>query len=283
MRVGVGFPNTVENTNRDQLLGWAQEADRGPFSSLGVLDRLVYDSYEPLTTLAAAAAVTSRVGLATIIVVGPLRNTALLAKAAATVNALSKGRLILGLAIGARDEDYAHARVPYHDRGARFNQQLAVLRDYLEDEAIGPRANQTGGPPLLIGGSTDLTFARVARFAEGYVHGGGPPRAFVSAAASALTAWQEAGRPGRPQLWGMGYFALGSQSAQTGADYLRHYYAFTGPFAERIAQGLLTTPQAVAQFVREYQEAGCDELILFPTSAEPDQLQRLADVLERTS
>ena len=66
---------------------------------------------------------------------------------------------------------------------------------------------------------------------------------------------------------------------EAGKDYLRDYYAFTGPFAERIAQGLLTTPQAVAQFVRGYTDAGCDNLILFPVTADLAQLQQLAGII----
>jgi hypothetical protein len=60
---------------------------------------------------------------------------------------------------------------------------------------------------------------------------------------------------------------------------LREYYAFTGPFAEKIAAGLLTTPQAIAQFIRGYADAGCDELVLFPTVPELAQLHRLAEIV----
>jgi alkanesulfonate monooxygenase SsuD/methylene tetrahydromethanopterin reductase-like flavin-dependent oxidoreductase (luciferase family) len=139
---------------------------------------------------------------------------------------------------------------------------------------------QPNGPELLIGGTTDLVFGRAARFADGYVHGGGPPRAFASAAQKARAAWIDAGRPGKPKLWGTGYFALGKDHAAAGADYLRHYYAFTGPFAERIAEGLLTTPQAIAAFVSGYAEAGCDELVLFPAVADAEEINRLAEVVE---
>ncbi|TME63113.1 MAG: LLM class flavin-dependent oxidoreductase, partial [Chloroflexi bacterium] len=59
----------------------------------------------------------------------------------------------------------------------------------------------------------------------------------------------------------------------------RDYYAFTGPFAERIAAGLLTSPQAIAQFMRGYEEAGCDELVLFPTVPDIAQLDQMADIL----
>ena len=60
------------------------------------------------------------------------------------------------------------------------------------------------------------------------------------------------------------------------------YYGFTGPFAQRIAEGLLTTPQAVSQFVRGYAEAGCDELVLFPAVGQLDQIDRLAEVVADT-
>jgi hypothetical protein len=58
------------------------------------------------------------------------------------------------------------------------------------------------------------------------------------------------------------------------------YYAFTGPFAARIAEGLLTTPQAVVQYVRAYAEAGCDELVLLPAGGGLEQVDRLAHALE---
>jgi len=279
MQVGVGLPNTLAGATGELLLTWAQRADAGPFASLGVFDRLVYDSYEPLVTLAAAAGITRRVRLATMIISGPLRNDALLAKEAATLDALSGGRLTLGLALGARKEDYDAAGIDYNTRGRRLNEQLAALRAVWEDQRMGPRPIQPDGPELLVGGLNDSAYARAARYADGYVHGGGPPRAFAAAAAKARAAWIDAARPGQPRLWAQGYYALGTEEAQAGAAYLLDYYAFTGPFAERIAAGLLTTPQAIMQFVRGYAEAGCDHLILFPTVARLDQLDRLAEVV----
>jgi len=91
-------------------------------------------------------------------------------------------------------------------------------------------------------------------------------------------AWRDMGRPGLPQLWGQGYFALGNETAERGAAYLKHYYDFTGPFAEKIAAGLLNTTQSVIHYVKGYEEAGCDELVLMPTLGEAHQLDRLADV-----
>lgn len=279
MDVGVGMPNTLKGATGELLRQWAMQADSGPFASLGVFDRLVYDSYGALPTLAAAAALTTRVRLATTVMIGPIHNTALLAKEAATVDALSNGRLTLGIALGARKDDYDAAGADYPTRGRRLSEQLADLRAHWEDERFGPRPVQPGGPELLIGGLNDSAYARAARYADGYIHGGGPPRAFALAADKARAAWQDAGRPGQPRLWAMGYYALGGEEAEAGTRYLLDYYAFTGPFAERIAAGLLTTPQSIVQFIRGYAEAGCDHLVLFPTTAHLDQLIRLANVL----
>lgn len=279
MRIGVGLPAGVPGTNGRLIIEWARRAEQGPFSSLAVVDRIVYDSYEPLTTLAAAAAVTQRIRLATTIVIGPLHNTTQLAKTAATIDALSEGRLVLGLAVGARKDDYMAAGLDYTTRGKRLSEQLATLPTVWEGNVIGPQTARSRGPEVLIGGQSDAAFARMVRYADGYIHGGGPPRAFARAADKAFAAWSDAGRPGKPQIWGQGYFALGDDAISAGMRYMRDYYAFTGPFAERIAAGLLTSPQAIAQFLRGYAEAGCDELVLMPTVPDLRQLDQLATIL----
>jgi alkanesulfonate monooxygenase SsuD/methylene tetrahydromethanopterin reductase-like flavin-dependent oxidoreductase (luciferase family) len=275
MNVGIGLPTTTPGADAELLVGWAARADAGPFSSLAVLDRLVYDSHDPFTALAAAAAVTARVRLATTIAIGPLRGTAELLKQSATLHAIGGGRLTLGLAVGAREDDYAAAGMPTRGRGRRLAEQLAALRGGWETSPVVPAG--VSPPELLVGGGSGPAFLRAARYADGYAHGGGPPRAFAGAAARARAAWSELGRAGEPRLWGQAYFCLGD--SQRGAAYLRDYYAFTGPFAETIAAALLDTPGAVRDFVRGYAEEGCHELVLLPTVSDPAELDRLADVV----
>jgi alkanesulfonate monooxygenase SsuD/methylene tetrahydromethanopterin reductase-like flavin-dependent oxidoreductase (luciferase family) len=274
MNIGIGLPTTTPGADGALVVEWAQRADAGPFSSVAVLDRVAYDSLDPFAALAAAAGVTARVRLATMIAVGPLRPTALLAKEAASVHALSGGRLTLGLAIGARVEDYEAAGVDHRGRGQRLAEQLAYLRGRVDEERVGPPRN---GIELLVGGGSGPAFARMARYADGYAHGGGPPRAFAGAAARAEAAWRDLGRPGQPCLWGQGYFALGD--TERGNAYLQHYYAFTGPFAERVVAANLTSARAVKDFIRGYEEAGCDELVLFPTVADAAEVDRLAEAV----
>jgi alkanesulfonate monooxygenase SsuD/methylene tetrahydromethanopterin reductase-like flavin-dependent oxidoreductase (luciferase family) len=273
MRVGIGLPNVIPGTQAETLQEWARRADAGPFTSVGVLDRVAYDAHEPLATLAAAAGITQHVSLVTMVIVGPIRPTDTLASQAAEVDAASGRRLVLGLAVGAREEDYRAAGVDPRDRGRKLDEQLEDLRETWEQEG-------RKGPRLLVGGLTDRAHARMARYADGYVHNGGPPRAFVRAADRARAAWMDLGRPGRPELWGQSYFVLGDEDeVADGLAYMRDYYAFVGPFAEKIAEGLLRTPQQIAGQVRGYAEAGCDELVLLPAVADIEQVDRLAEVV----
>ncbi|HZK50380.1 MAG TPA: LLM class flavin-dependent oxidoreductase [Actinomycetota bacterium] len=294
MRVGIGLPNSVPGTEARLLLEWARRAEEGSFASLGVVDRMRYDSHEPMALLSTVAAITSRIDLVTMVVIAPLRRTPTFAREAATVQRLSQGRLTLGLAVGARTDDYDALGEEHEGRGRRLEDQLADLRDGFEElergmgSAIPQKARGMGsaipqkatGPDLLVGGGSDISFVRAARFADGYVHGGGPPRSFHRAGDRATTAWVEAGRPGRPKLWAQAYFALGDDATiERGRSYMRDYYAFTGPFAAKITEGLLTTPQSIVQFVRGYAEAGCDHLVLLPAVAELEQHDRLAAVV----
>jgi alkanesulfonate monooxygenase SsuD/methylene tetrahydromethanopterin reductase-like flavin-dependent oxidoreductase (luciferase family) len=276
--IGIGLPTTVPGTRPDVLVDWARQADQGPFASLGVLDRIVYDAYEPLMSLAAAAAVTERIQLVTSILIAPLRETATLAKQIISLDALSGGRVTLGVAIGARGDDYDVDEFGKGGRGDRLSEQLIRIRDLWEDAAITPSAATREAPRILVGGMSGPAFGRAARHADGWIFSGGPSRAFAKQAEQATAAWTEHGRPGAPQRWAMGYFALDG-AAEAGRDYLLDYYAFTGPFAQRIADGLLATPLQVREHVQGLKDAGCDHLVLFPCVSDPGQIDLLADVV----
>src|SRR3954468_4893254 len=128
MDIGIGLPNAVPRVDRAGIVEWARRADEAGFSSLGTIDWIVYGNYESLIALAAAAAVTERIRLMTDILIAPLRsNTALLAKQAATLNDLSGGRAVLGLAVGGRPDDYESSGVDFHSRGRIFDRQLEEL------------------------------------------------------------------------------------------------------------------------------------------------------------
>ena len=107
MEIGIGLPTTIPGVQGLEVIEWARRADAAGFSTLGTIDRLTYPNYEPLVALAAAAAVTERIRLTTAILIVPYRESAaILAKQAATLHHLSGRRLVLGMAVGGRDDDY---------------------------------------------------------------------------------------------------------------------------------------------------------------------------------
>src|SRR5215204_7710009 len=178
MDIAIGLPATIPGTSGPLVLDWAKRVDSGPFSSLGIIDRLVYPNYEPLITLAAAATVTQRVRLMTTVLIAPLRGAGVLAKQAATIDALSGGRLTLGLGVGSREDDFRFAPASFHDRGRRFEEQLGLMKDVwsgqpVSDEIgpVGPPPVQAGGPELLIGGYTPVSIQRVGRWGDGFISG----------------------------------------------------------------------------------------------------------------
>jgi alkanesulfonate monooxygenase SsuD/methylene tetrahydromethanopterin reductase-like flavin-dependent oxidoreductase (luciferase family) len=286
MQIGIGLPGTMPGVTGEFILDWAKLAEVGPFSSLGVLDRLVYPNYEPLITLASVAGVTQRMRLMTTILIAPLRNTAILAKQAASIDALSNGRLTLGLGIGGREDDFLAAQVPFHKRGKRFDEQLATMTRIwsgqpLSDKvgAIGPSPVQQGGPELLIGGNSPKAIKRIGHWGNGFISGGGGPDAARQGYSAAEQAWKEGGRPGKPRFVGATYYGLGPDAAEKAAQYIRHYYSFIGPMADRLASSVPSTPDAVKGTIRAFSDVGVDELILWPTIPDLNQVELLAELV----
>ena len=148
MDVGIGLPSTIPGAGRDQLLEWARRAEARGFSTLGTIDRIVYPSHDPLIALAAAAAVTERIRLATTILLAPTRaNGALLAKQAATLDALSDGRLVLGVSVGRREDDYQACGVDFHARGRIFDEMLELCARIWDGEEFGTAGGSARGRP----------------------------------------------------------------------------------------------------------------------------------------
>ncbi len=169
MDIAIGLPNAVPNTTGEQLTDWARAAEEAGFSTLGTIDRVAYGNFEPMTALTAAATVTERIGLATTVMLAPIRaNAAMIAKQALSLDALAGGgRVMMGLAVGGREDDYEVSGFPMEKRGAWFDGALTELRKVLDGDGeteakVGPRPSN-GGPSLILGGSVDVTFERAAR------------------------------------------------------------------------------------------------------------------------
>ena len=286
MEIGIGLPNTVPGTEGRTLIDWARHAEEAGFSTLGTIGRLVYPNYEELIALSAAAAVTSQIRLTTGVLLAPLyTNSALFAKQAASLDRLSGGRLVLGLGLGGRDDDFAASGVSTQGRGHRLEEQVAMMKRVWAGEefgyagGIGPEPARRGGPEIILGGSTEATFRRVARLADGWIMGGGTPDMFAQAAAGVDQAWQDADRAGRPRKLTLAYFGLGPEARSQAEGYLLHYYGWLGEIANMIAGSAAVSPEMVKSYIAAFEAGGCDEIIFVPTASRLDQVSLLAEAI----
>jgi alkanesulfonate monooxygenase SsuD/methylene tetrahydromethanopterin reductase-like flavin-dependent oxidoreductase (luciferase family) len=278
MDIGIGLPNAVRDVDRRGIVDWAKRAEQAGFASLGTIDRITYPNYESLTVLAAAAAVTERIRLTTDILIAPLRtNTALFAKQAATIDALSGGRLVLGLAVGGRPDDYEASHVDFHTRGKVFDRQLAELNELWAGDVVGPQPAQSPRPTLLIGGSSVVAFRRAAEHADGWTMGGGTPDMFAESLSKLRDAWSAAGRDGQPRTSALFYFSLGPDAADTAKRNIGDYYAFLGDYADQVVQSAAKDADTLKGYISAFEQAGADEVICFPASSDPAQVELLAE------
>jgi alkanesulfonate monooxygenase SsuD/methylene tetrahydromethanopterin reductase-like flavin-dependent oxidoreductase (luciferase family) len=277
MDVGIALPNAVPGATGAQMTEWARRAEARGFSTLGTIDRVVYDNYEPLIGLAAAAAVTERIGLSTTVLLAPLRtNTVELAKQARSVNALSGGRLTLGIGLGARDDDYEASGVELRGRGKRLDAMLEEMKEIWAGDEFGPTI--AGAPRLIVGGHADAAYARAARLGDGWIAAGSGPDQAREGAEKARAAWREAAREGEPHVMALAYFSLGERAEQDVRDNLMDYYAWLGEdVAKMIGDSAAQDSATVEQYVNAYEDLGCDELVFCPSSADPTQVDLLAE------
>ncbi|OLB74868.1 MAG: LLM class F420-dependent oxidoreductase [Actinobacteria bacterium 13_2_20CM_2_71_6] len=194
MRIGFGLPVSGAWAHPDNVGGFAVRAEELGYHSLWTFQRLlvgadqqldpVYRSVlDPLVSLAFAAAHTSRVRLGVAVVNLPFVSPAYLAKQAATLDVLSRGRLDLGLGVGWSPVEFAATGATPERRGARAEEYLAVLRTLWSDEVsefrgefytvppsrMAPKPVQRPGPPVLLGGSAPAALRRAGRVAAGWI------------------------------------------------------------------------------------------------------------------
>ncbi len=289
MNIALGLPSRIAGASGELMLEWATRAERGPFSSVVVTDRVVSSALEPLAVLALAAGATRRIRLMTGVVIGPTRETTLLARQAATIDLLSGGRLTLGIGIGVRENDYWATGFDFHRRGRRVDEQLSTLRRLWAGEPfsenvgpIGPPAFGSRGPELLIGGYVPEVVRRIATWGDGYMApGGGEPERMKDMWQRVCKAWADAGRAGQPRWVGASYFALGPRAVDHASRYINANYGYNPELAAKRLRTIPTTREAVEDSIKRQADMGMNEFILRPCAEDLDQMERLAEVVGR--
>ncbi|MFX4290898.1 LLM class flavin-dependent oxidoreductase [Streptomyces bohaiensis] len=282
MHIGIGLPNQVRDVHAPVIPAWARLAEEAGFSTLGTTGRIAYPGVMDTVALAAAAGATSRIGLLSQVLLATTWPGALLAKEAASIDAVSAGRLTLGVGVGIREDDFV---VPGHgprDRGARMDRDLETYRSLWAGAPVPGSENPavpagTRQVPLLFGATTPAAFRRMAETSDGYVAGSVPAAMASGLFDAARGAWQAAGRPGRPRLVGLNYVSLGDPDR--GRANVADYYAATGQYQDIVVGNVHTSAESVRDAVKQFEDLGVDELILSPGTDDLDEVTRLADIV----
>lgn len=291
LQVGMTLPVMEPDVDASILENWTTHIDHGPFSSLCFGERMAFDNPHSLTLLGAVAAWTSRVRISTTVLVPQLHDPVSLAKALATADVLSAGRLSVGVGVGGRDEDYRAAGA---DLSTRTMQQMAdrvaIMRRVWAGERVteavrpvGPRPAQEGGPEVLVGTLGPKTIRRAAGWADGLagfateIDLPGIGKTFDQA----RTDWRDAGRDA-PRLTTSFWFAVGDEPRAQIQRHLQHYMnwiprEFVDAFAA--SAGFAGTVAELKDVLRRIEDLGADEVQLVPTSSDLSQVERIADAL----
>lgn len=277
----------------DTLERWARAIDEGPFSSLCFGERMAFANPHSLTLLGAVAAWTSRVPIVTTVLVPQLHDPVTLAKALATADRLSGGRLTVGVGVGGREEDYRAAGAdPATQTMQQMADRVAVMRRVWAGEdvtgatlPVGPPPLQAGGPPVHVGTMGPRTVRHAAAWAQGLagVTLDLDPAGVAALFDTARTAWAEAGRPA-PHLATSFWFALddgdGSARAQV-HRHLRHYMNWIpADLVDAMAPttGYAGTLAGLREVLLRMADAGADEVQLIPTGSDVAQVEAVAEL-----
>jgi alkanesulfonate monooxygenase SsuD/methylene tetrahydromethanopterin reductase-like flavin-dependent oxidoreductase (luciferase family) len=284
MHIGIGLPSHIAHVPGPLTAEWARRAEQRGFAGLAVIDRLVYESLDSIVALSVAAGATTGIGLMTNVLLAPLYPAVMLAKRVISLADASGGRLILGLGVGSRPDDYTAVDVDYRWRGRILDETVALLRDTCDAKTVTGDRALSHAPvriPILFGGRADAAIRRAATVGDGWTAGALRDYANQSVLADRVrAAWTEANRTGRPRLQASVNFAFGdADTVAAGRTHLQSYYGFKPDYAALNIADMLTSAHEAAQTVRTYRDLGFDGLVFHPCVADIDQVDRLADAV----
>jgi alkanesulfonate monooxygenase SsuD/methylene tetrahydromethanopterin reductase-like flavin-dependent oxidoreductase (luciferase family) len=285
------------NLDVETLKAWARAVDDGPFSSLAWGERIAFTNPDSLTLLGALAAWTDRVRLVTTVIVPQLHDPVMLAKALATGDMLSGGRLTVGIGVGGRHEDYnAVGADPATQTIRQLAERVAIMKRVWAGEKItesvlpvGPSPVQPGGPQLMVGTIGPKTIRSAAAWAEGLA--GTTLDLDVDRQNElydvAREAWAAAGKP-KPHLATSFWFAMGDQDearAQVHRHLRRYMNWIPAEYVDAMAPttGWAGTEDELVEVLHRFAEIGTDEVHLIPTSSDIGQLRRVAEAVREFS
>lgn len=267
----------------DELVRAARTADECGFFYVAVCDHVAIPRslavamsttwYEPVATLGFLAAHTTRTRLLTNVLVGPLRHPLQIAKAFATLDTVSSGRVLLGMGTGHVESEFEALGVPFRERGARLDRAIDGVKaawhdEFVDDLGLSPRPLQRPRPPIWIGGSSKPALRRVAERGDGWIPQG-TPRTEMPDAVAYLHDHRDRVRPGaEPEI---GVITERCYVGQPDWDVPRD--TICGPAASIAASlneyGVMGVSHLQVRFASRSCDELCDQMARFGTEVGP--------------
>jgi probable F420-dependent oxidoreductase len=293
IRCGVAFfpPNWVD-------LELAAYAETLGFDTLWSGEHIAFHipTTDAMTTMAAVAARTSRIGIGVGAVLLPLRPAAVIAKAATTLDIISGGRLRLGVGVGGEyPKEFEAVGVPLKERGRRADEAIAIMRALwapgaasyqgrfvqFEDIRMEPKPVQPGGPPILVGGRSERAIRRAATLGDGFMPYMYTPRQYAEARQRLFQYAAEAGRDPADFSVPMYQFIYTAETDDQARDILAtrlqqtYQQSFTRLLSTHCTVG---TPETCRASLQAYVDAGAREFVLSPPITSPHELRQQLDL-----
>ena len=298
---GLALENFTPETkvpDMDAVSAYSVTAEELGFASVWAWDHLFLGARRPfpfleaLTTLSMVAARTSRIMLGTGILVLPIREPAILAKTAATIQLGSGGRLMLGVAAGWYEREFAATAVPFAQRGQIFERNLDMLyRLWADDDVTGEWDGRVlqhvrmlpqpqPRPQVLIGGYVDRVLRRVATRSDGWVTYFYTPESIAGAWSVIRGYAEQADRdPDQLNLVAQVPLCIGAsyeEASRQASEYVGDYFDVPAWSEATPDSAIRGTPEQCADQIAAYLEAGVKHLVFCPYNYQTEQVHRLA-------
>lgn len=292
IKIGMSIPSTVADVDIATLRQWIAAIDQGPFSRLATGERIASPFLDLQCVLSAAAVLTERVPIQSLIAVTPYHEEVLVAKQAATIDVLSSGRFTLGVGVGMREYDYAlmNKQAHFKSRLARLDKQIKTIKDiwsgdfeFPDAPKIGPAPIQAGGPKIFSSSLGPKSMARAVQWADGLAGFNltGDMAELKKIYQRFLSLWQDSGRKGKPWMQVALWFSLGDQAETQLKDFAMDYMKIFGDdYAKKTANLCwLNSNEHIKQAIEQLEAIGYDEVILTPTTGDITELDRACELV----
>jgi probable F420-dependent oxidoreductase len=283
MDYGLALPNLLAGASAEGIEAAAEAAERLGYSTVWTTDHVLVDHsaeteygriFDAIVALAHVGARTTRVRLGTSVIVVPQRQAVVLAKELASLDVLSRGRLVAGVGAGWSAPEFANlgAADRFHVRGAYLDEAIRLWRhlwsgstepfegrfNQLTDFVFEPLPAQAGGPPIVVGGRSDAAYRRAGTLGDGYHFSASSP---ASVAPRLPVVWAAAEAAGRPM------------PAVSGRARVR----FDEPLADGADYAMAGSATEIAAEVRAFAAIGVGHLVLVLDETDPDRYVAIAE------